>query len=216
MDTKAVELQALRAEDEPRLVEIGHEIGDDVPVGGSAAAVTLLPDGAETQLVARQALGCSSLEAPIEPTLKQRRPDARHKDAFRQYWDGQLEPTHPFAVDTARLHRGTAYRSALVHEHRQLRRFAGDGEIKGEIKAAQQEPHDGSLPLVMALDGAWECHANVGPVNWERNTASHLRRISSLEKVSDLGSMLTLSTDEKTVTENTDNVDDLDDLLWFS
>jgi len=75
-----------------------------------------------------------------------------HEQVATRFWRGELGPTEAFAVDCAALHRGAVYRQALLREHWRLKGFA-----------AMQAAH--TLPLVMVVNGGWECRADPWALN---------------------------------------------------
>ena len=106
-------------------------------------------------------------------SLQLLRPDIWHERAFMGYWNSSIKPSHPFARDVKTLHTGQAYRAALIREHRRLLRFStyrhenGVGSPRGRRQSKEEQEDgtyrvgNGALPLVMQVDGAWDCIASV-------------------------------------------------------
>jgi len=87
---------------------------------------------------------------PAAETTSEEMQAMRH--LVQAYWKGTLAKDDSFAVDTHALHRGEAYRQALLREHWRL---------KGFTAALCSE----ELPLVLRIDGAWDYNANPEQLN---------------------------------------------------
>ena len=74
-----------------------------------------------------------------------------------------MSTDHPLAEDAAKLHNGSVYRNALIGEHLRFCDFVmmatNPASLERIVHDESMGAGEAELPLVMVLEGAWECEA---------------------------------------------------------